>query len=412
MNIGIYLSDIKPSDGGIFQYSLYLLRMLNSCDKIEHISVFINKGTKDLYFDVLDQPKIHKIFIDYPGKLTGFLKQFSDFWLNRYYMRQYPKPLFLKFYKLLNPDRYKLNSYTIDLLHVPRPYSPAYRLKYPVVLTMHDVQHFHFPEFFTPIQRIQKAITYHVSVQEADHIIVSFSHIKNDLVKYFQTEESKISVCGVPLTDDWLSGDASGIDELRSRYPVPDDFILTPAATWEHKNHLAILEALNMLRQEDFRVCWVATGHKTPFYKNICRRIKELGLEDQVLFTGVVSDKDLKGLYSRASLVVIPTLYEAGSGPLFEAMRYSVPVICSSVTSLPETIGDMDFVFDPRNISDMALKIKKGLTDTDYILRNKANSIIQTEKLLKRDYRQEYTAAYSRIISGGTVKKQLQCQKN
>lgn len=412
MNIGIYLSDIKPSDGGIFQYSLYLLKMLNNCDKINRISVFINKGTEDLYSDVLDQPKIRKIYVNYPGKITGFLKQFSDFWLSRYYLRQFPKPLFLRFYKLLNPDRYKLNRYNIDLLHVPRPYSPAYRLKYPVVLTMHDVQHLHFPEFFTPLQRIQKAITYHVSAREADHIIVSFSHIKKDLVKYFQTEESKISICAVPLTYDWLSGESSDMDDLRSRFHVPDDFILTPAATWEHKNHLAILEALYLLKQENFKIFWVATGHKTPFFKSICRRVKELGLEDQVLFTGVVSDKDLRGLYSRASLVVIPTLYEAGSGPLFEAMRYSVPVICSDVTSLPETIGNTDFVFNPRNINEIAMKIKKGLTDTEYILRNKANSKIQTEELVNRDYKHEFTTTYSRIISGGTAKKELQCQKN
>ena len=49
---------------------------------------------------------------------------------------------------------------------------------------------------------------------------------------------------------------------------------------------------------------------------------------------GIVPEEDLIGLYKWASLVVIPTLYEAGSGPLYEAMKYSTPVICSNVTSV------------------------------------------------------------------------------
>ena len=62
----------------------------------------------------------------------------------------------------------------------------------------------------------------------------------------------------------------------------------------------------------------------------------------------------------------MPTLYEAGSFPLMESILMGIPVVCSNVTSLPETIGDNQFVFDPNNINDIAEKIIKIWDDENY----------------------------------------------
>lgn len=406
MNIGFYLADIGPADGGIFQYSVYILKLLVKCDSIESIYVFLNKEKEVYYTNLLKNSKIIAVTTKHHSKLKLLLKQVSDFYITRYYLREKSQPLYLNIYTLLNPDRYFLNHYNIDVLHVPRPHSPAYRLKYPVVISMHDLQHLHFPEFFTPTQRIHKAISYHESIQESDHIIVSFNHVKKDIVKFFKTEPNKISVCPVPLNNDWLCDEATSLQELMTKYKIPENIILTPSATWEHKNHIAVLEAIARLKKENFPVFWVATGHRTPFFfKTIYKRIQELELEDQVLFTGVVSEKDLRGLYNMAKLVVIPTLYEAGSGPLFEAMRYEVPVICSDVTSLPVTIGNSEFVFNPKNAVDIALHIRDGLTDPGYIKRNKENSRIQTEKLRNLDYESFFMHTYSKALKSPRSEK-------
>jgi glycosyltransferase involved in cell wall biosynthesis len=398
MNIGFYLADIGPADGGIFQYSIYILKLLMKCDSIESIYVFLDKDKEVLYSNLLSNGKIIPITTKHPGRIKQLLKQVSDFYITRYYLREKVQPLYLNIYTLLNPDRHFLNHYKIDLLHVPRPHSPAYRLKYPVVITMHDLQHIHYPEFFTPTQRIHKAISYYKSIQESDHIIASFKHVKNDIVKYFKTEPDKISLCPVPLSSDWLSDEGTSSEELMIKYKIPQNFILTPSATWEHKNHIAVLEAIARLKKENFPVYWVATGQKTPFYKNIYKKIQDLGLEDQVIFTGVVSERDLRGFYNMAKLVVIPTLYEAGSGPLFEAMRYEVPVICSDVTSLPVTIGKKEFLFNPMNIVDLASHIKDGLSDPEFIKRNKENSRKQTEKLRNLDYESFFMNTYSKVL--------------
>lgn len=397
MKLGLYLADIKPSDGGIFQYSIYLLKMLLKSKELDHITIFLNKHQKQDILPLVNGRATH-IVVCNKSHYKALFRRISEFWITRYYMRERPAKLFIRLHSVFNPDRRFFNKYKLDVLHVPKQHSPVYRLKFPVVISMHDVQHLHFPQFFTPLQRIHKSIRYHISIQEADGIIVSFPHVKNDIIKYFCEAKDKVKVCPVPLNEDWISREGTPEDILRNKYSIKEPFILTPAATWEHKNHLAVLEALKILKNQGHKVYWIATGHKTSYFSTIARKIAEYGLSDQVTFTGVVSDCDLRGLYALAGLVVIPTKYEAGSGPLFEAIRYNVPVICSNVTSLPDTIGNREFVFNPDNYAMIAKLIMKGLTDEEFIEMNKKNSLQRLQYYKEMEYSSKFIEAYKWAI--------------
>lgn len=403
MNVGLYIADIKPSDGGIYQHSILILKMLLGCDSIKQLTLFISAAqVNDISPLIAKKPVKLEIFDT--DRLNSLTQRFSRFWLNRYYFREKPAPVFLKLHKLLNRSRSFFNKFNLDVLHVPKQHSPVYGLNYPVVITMHDVQQLIFPHFFTALQRIQRAISYHISIQEADGIIVSYKHVKDDLVKYFSDAGDKVSVCDVPVNNDWMLSEETPNEILIKKYDLPENFILTPAATWEHKNHFAVLEAINILRNQNLKVHWIATGLKTPFYGAIEKKILDLDLNEQIKFTGLVSDSDLRGLYSLARLVVIPTKYEAGSTPLFEAMRYGVPVICSNITSLPDTISDHDFIFDPDDYVRLAELIKKGLTDDNFIARNKDNSRNRMEEYTQKDYCTAFINAYRSAMDRHALK--------
>jgi len=399
MTIGYYISQIKASDGGIYQYSIYVLKMLLKCDEITKVFIFYSQNQEAEFSCYLNNKKVIAVLHDKRGKFYGTLKKTSEYFLTRYYMKNRTVESAYKIYKLLNPDRRFLNKFKLDVLHVPRQHSPAYDLKYPVLVSMHDVQQFHFPEFFTPLERIYKSIRYYVTMCEASHVIVSYSHVKDDLVKYFSKVSTEVSICPVPLDEDWVSGLLiPDKKNLKKKYNIPDHFILTPAATWEHKNHIAVLESLSLLIRDGVDVFWVSTGKKTKFYQTLEQKIAELNLQNNVLFTDLVPDEDLIGLYRMAKLVVIPTLYEAGSGPLFEAMRYQIPVICSNVTSLPETIGNNEFVFDPLNFRQIADSIKSALTDISFIKRNISNSSERVIHYENINYETAFLNAYKKAI--------------
>jgi len=208
----------------------------------------------------------------------------------------------------------------------------------------------------------------------------------------------KVSVCSPPFTDDWFVSDQfTSTKELKDKFKLEDRFLLYPAATWEHKNHLNLIRALAVLKEERMVIQLLCAGNKTEFHSTIDREIKNIGLDSQINFLGIIPEEDLIGLYKSSSLVVIPTKYEAGSGPLYEAMRYSVPVICSNVTSLPDTIANQEFIFDPENITEIAAKIKKMLTNEDFRDKNVENSAQRLKELDKKNYIDNFINVYNSL---------------
>jgi glycosyltransferase involved in cell wall biosynthesis len=128
-------------------------------------------------------------------------------------------------------------------------------------------------------------------------------------------------------------------------------------------------------------------------------QVDEMKLSDAVLFCGIVPEDELRWLYEQAALVTIPTKYEAGSFPLFEAMMLGSPVICSHVTSLPETIGDRRFVFDPDDSESLASLIGRMLTDEDFRRENLANSAAQAERLRRINAAAYFYEAYRELLA-------------
>jgi len=238
-----------------------------------------------------------------------------------------------------------------------------------------------------------------MAINDSNQIIVSFEHIKKDITKYFNIDSEKVSVCPPPFAEDWfLNKNESDWNQIQKKYNLKKKFILYPAATWEHKNHLTLLDAVKKIRDKGLDYELVCTGNKTKYFSILVKKTEVLQLSDSVHFLGIVPEEDLISLYKNSALVVIPTLYEAGSGPLYEAMRYQVPVICSNVTSLPDTVSNNEFLFDPKNVNELVMKIKSGLTDEDFRRRNVENSKQRMEYFRKINYSENFIDVYKKII--------------
>ena len=58
-----------------------------------------------------------------------------------------------------------------------------------------------------------------------------------------------------------------------------------------------------------------------------------------------------------SEFLVMPTLFESVSLPIYEAFSLQVPVCCSNVVALPEQVGDAALIFDPHDVNDIAEKM-------------------------------------------------------
>lgn len=263
----------------------------------------------------------------------------------------------------------------IDVIHSPVQYFPNLTFSVPMISTLHDLQHIHYPEFFSREELDKRAILYKQAAVFAERVIVSFQHVKNDIVAHYGIPADKIDVCLWGVDRPQVPDEAS-IRAAQKLHKVNAPYLFYSANTWRHKNHLGLIKAFSSLRKmTDSKLSLVCTGQKLPdYFPVIEEELKKLGLEGSVRFTGYIPETDVRALLKGAALAVIPTLYEAGSFPLIEAMSFEVPVICSNVTSLPDTIGDERFVFDPANTDSIADKIALMLNDEKLRAENIVNS--------------------------------------
>ncbi len=98
----------------------------------------------------------------------------------------------------------------------------------------------------------------------------------------------------------------------------------------------------------------------------VIRLIRELGIEKYVTFTGRISNEDFVKQYARASVAVVPSIYEGFGLPAGEAMACGVPVISTTGGALPEVVGDTGILVQPGDHDALANAIRKFLDNPEH----------------------------------------------
>jgi glycosyltransferase involved in cell wall biosynthesis len=245
------------------------------------------------------------------------------------------------------------------------PYPVYCVCKVPIIFNPHDLQHLHYPDNFKPDIIEYREGVYRGACAFAHTVVAGSQWVKEDLIAHYKLPPDKIQVIPwAPPTQAYKEPTEEVVAAVRDKHRLLTGFAFFPAMTWPHKNHIRLLEAIALLRdRHNLRVNLVCTGKQNEFWPSIKNRIGELRLEDQVQFLDLVPAEELRAIYRLATFVVIPTLFEAASGPLFEAWQEGVPAACSTVTSLPEQAGDAALLFDPYSVKAIADAVAKLATD-------------------------------------------------
>jgi len=250
-----------------------------------------------------------------------------------------------------------------DVIHMP--FQKGFLTTTPSIYHPHDLQHLHFPNFFSESVRAWRELWYRELCAQAAVVAVSSSWTRADVVGQYHLDPRKVVVVPLaPMTAAYSEPSHEAIRETAARLQLPASYLFYPAQTWRHKNHIALLEALAVLRVErSLVVPIVFTGLENEFAGRLRRLAEDLGVSDQVHWLGFISPPDLSVVYAMATAVVIPSLFESASAPLWEAFRAGVPAVCSNVTSLPEQAGDAALLFNPLDRHELVGAIERVLND-------------------------------------------------
>ncbi|MEU7848271.1 glycosyltransferase [Micromonospora parva] len=254
------------------------------------------------------------------------------------------------------------------------------------VVVVHDLRHLH-PEFGSP----GYAAVIRENVARAAAVVVSWPHPYRQVRDAFPEAGDKTVL--IPPPTFQAAPD-------RSLAAPEADLLVYPSSTGPHKNHRTLLEAMALL--PEYRL--VCPGPLLePEAKRLLTRVSEPDLRGRVHFPGYVSTTELHALYARATAMVMPSLWEAASGPAFEAFSWGLPLVCADVEPLRAQLEFVDGeagMFSPTDPLSLADAVRHVLADREYYA---AASVRAGRRLAGRtwvDTARDYAAVLEWVAAG------------
>jgi glycosyltransferase involved in cell wall biosynthesis len=221
------------------------------------------------------------------------------------------------------------------------------RLNIPTVMTVHDLIFERYPQHHKITNRAFLRVGMPLFVRAATHIIAVSRHTADDLNSLYQVPAAKIEVIYEGVDAEFQPASAAQVEAIRARYSPDRPFLLMVGTLEPRKNHLLALKALAQLKAEGYPHRLVIAGGKGWLFEPIAAKVDEMGLTNDVIFSGYVPGEDLPGLYSASTCLLLPSQYEGFGLPLLEAMACGAPVVSSNASSLPELAGDAALLVSP-----------------------------------------------------------------
>lgn len=350
MRIGYNLTNLSPGYmGGVRTFALDLFRALIDNNNHTFILIVRNKLADVLEDEIKLADNVEVFILEENFHLVGarifLLKLLAIFGSIR---------LTKAANSLLFKGVVKKLSSMIDINYVPTatmmPFScGAMR----TISSIHDLQHVHFPHFFSKLALRYREVMYQLTADSSDIIQASsYTMLEDFSVNLRNVDRNKINVIPEGVGSDFLNSD-NNMDVTRQ------DFIFYPAQLWPHKNHKLIIEAMHKVSKIKGEIPLVLCGKDFGELKEIKALIKKHGLE-KVTYLGVVPRTKLIELYKTCKCTLSAALYESSSLPIIEALALGAPIVASNTSQNLEIKKNVSITyFDSSSSDDLADKIVK-----------------------------------------------------
>ncbi len=202
--------------------------------------------------------------------------------------------------------------------------------------TWKKIKHWRWYSFIGMQKRVARRIPKIITVSDC---------AKEDICGDFSIPESRFAIVPNGINTDLF-------------YPIPEitreknRVIVTNSADMPLKGLYYLLQAVaDIAKERELRLIVIGTPKKNG---GVVKLIRKLGIQDRITFTGRISDDEFVRQYARASLAVVPSVYEGFGLPVGEAMACGVPVISTTGGALPEVVGDAGILVPPADHNALA----------------------------------------------------------
>lgn len=247
-------------------------------------------------------------------------------------------------------------------------FNAPYRSPVPFVFTIHDLIHVRVAAESSVAKRAYYAAFIRPAVRRAHTVLTVSEFSRREICQWASVSEDRVLSVGC------------GVDEhfcpQGPRHAPPYPYLFVVGAHKPHKNLPGLLAAFAQAATAS-EVRLVLTGRAD---EPLLLQARRLGIEQRLVFAGLVSEEELPAYYRGARALLIPSFYEGFGLPALEAMACGTPVIASNVTALPEVVGDAGLLIDPASIPAMAGAMERILQDSCLRMDLSARGLVRAKQ--------------------------------
>ncbi|OYU95294.1 MAG: hypothetical protein CFE21_13410 [Bacteroidetes bacterium B1(2017)] len=240
------------------------------------------------------------------------------------------------------------------------------------IATIHDLIFLHFPKQYPWLDLQIYKRKFASAINRADMVIATSQNTRKDILSFYGCSPEKVNVvyqdCDPVFS---LPIDEAKLVQVKSKYGLNQNFILSVGTLENRKNHLRLLQAFEQANLKNMDIVFV--GKKADAYPELLKFVEEKKLGSRIHFIHQVSFQDLPVIYKLARAAVYISTYEGFGIPVLEAMRVGTPVLASSTSSIAEVGGKAAYLVDPTDVSaicDGLLELNQNESLRESLLQN------------------------------------------
>lgn len=220
----------------------------------------------------------------------------------------------------------------------------------PTVCTIHDLIYRRIPQDYSAIDRRLYDFKYGRSARIATRVIAISECTRRDLIADYDIDPDKIDVIYQGIDPIFsITPDSVKRAEIREKYSLPADFILSVGTVQSRKNVMLAVRALPHLPAS---VHLIIIGRMDSAYAGeVKREISRLGLSERVRRLENVPFADLPAIYANARLSTYTSRYEGFGLPVVESLSMGTPVIAATGSCLEEAGGEGAVYVNPDDVT-------------------------------------------------------------
>lgn len=239
-------------------------------------------------------------------------------------------------------------------------------------------------------------------LKRVDRIVCVSDSTRRDLLSLVELDSARVVTIPNAVFQPMRPATPEECRAVRARLGLParGTIILHVGSNSFYKNRRMVLEVFARVAPLHPDGVLLFVGPRSP---DLVELAAALGLAGRIHFAERADRADMAAIYSAASILLFPSLYEGFGYPVLEAQLCRTPVVCSNAGSLAEVGGDAVMTAEPRDVNALALAVDKILADPEVREHLRRAGMVNARRFGIECWRKAHDHVYGSVMASENV---------